>query len=117
MFQINRFTIMTKREIFDTVKNHLLAQNAKSTDGYNCFYRDAFGHKCAVGCLITDAAYYPDIEGKGVGSGHVSTALELSGVDEAVHHSILIRLQLLHDGYSPEDWETRLAVMENDLFT
>jgi hypothetical protein len=52
---------MSKQEIFDTVVTHLRKQNTQSGKGGNCFYR--LGElKCAVGCLISDEDYSPDME-------------------------------------------------------
>lgn len=56
---------MTPQEIFDTVARHLFEQG---TQAYNdnieqCRYRGPGGTKCAVGCLIPDEAYDPEMEG------------------------------------------------------
>ena len=58
-----------KQKVFDIVKDHLLTQNAKSTappinysnDGY-CLYRSNNNLKCAIGCLIPDELYNPELE-------------------------------------------------------
>ncbi|MNZ73017.1 hypothetical protein D3C78_914160 [compost metagenome] len=50
------------------ITQHLIQQRALSTkDGFedsDCKYRSALGHKCAVGCLIPDEEYLPEMEGK-----------------------------------------------------
>lgn len=61
---------MKTMDIFKHVGKHLLTQNEQSlvdrdTDR-SCAYRGDGGLKCAVGCLITDEAYDPAIEGQGV---------------------------------------------------
>ena len=49
---------MTLREIFETVKAHLLAQGKQAADeNGQCLYRAPGGLKCAVGCLIPDELY------------------------------------------------------------
>ncbi len=54
---------MTKQEIFDKVKAHLLAQGKRAVNGDgNCMYRGMDGTKCAVGCLIPDELYTPLLE-------------------------------------------------------
>lgn len=55
---------MTNRELFNTIRDHLIAQTVSSTDAEgNCAYRGGGGTKCAVGAVITDAAYNPIFEG------------------------------------------------------
>jgi len=57
-----------RQKIFDTVAAHLLKQNKKSVGadnlGHVCQYRSSDGLKWAIGCLITDEAYYPNLENK-----------------------------------------------------
>jgi hypothetical protein len=58
---------MTKQEIFDTVAIHLIKQGKKSVgDDGNCLYRGPEGLKCAVGCLIPDEVYRPEMESRSV---------------------------------------------------
>ena len=56
---------MTPQEIFDTVARHLFAQGTQAYDAdvARCQYRGPDGTKCAVGCLIPDEAYDPEMEG------------------------------------------------------
>lgn len=63
---------LTRQEIFDRVKAHLLAQGKKA-GGYKgyygsfvCQYRDDRGHKCGVGGLIPDELYDSEMEGRNV---------------------------------------------------
>ncbi len=68
--------LTTLQGIFDTVKDHLLKQNARSERGdellslslgkSGCAYRGQDGLKCAIGCLIPDEDYEPRFEGQGV---------------------------------------------------
>lgn len=57
----------TPQEIFDRVVTHLRTQNRKSysIDGDNakCVYRSKEGYSCAVGCLIPDELYKPEMDG------------------------------------------------------
>jgi hypothetical protein len=64
---------MTRREIFETVKNHLLTQGKKAWVFQDdpdqpgpCLYRTDDGLRCAVGCLIPDELYDPRMEGVGI---------------------------------------------------
>lgn len=127
---------MTPQEIFDKVAKHLLHQKVKSYYNQNgtCAYRGSNGTMCAVGCLITDEEYSPDMEGKTVG-GLLSwaryRAIErpmfytekertlYKGLYErlASHQGLLIELQEIHDGGSPEYWHNRLSelALRHDL--
>ncbi len=53
----------TPQQIFDTVARHLHQQRGRSVDGVQCLYRGPGDLKCAVGCLIPDELYTPDMEG------------------------------------------------------
>jgi hypothetical protein len=54
---------MTNQDIFDTVAIHLIKQGKKSADANgDCLYRSPEGLKCAVGCLIPDEVYDPEME-------------------------------------------------------
>lgn len=55
---------MTLQEIYSTVRQHLLTQNARSAKNGNCLYRGPNGTKCAAGALIPDEIYTPSIENK-----------------------------------------------------
>lgn len=113
---------MTNQEIFDTVYRHLLKQGRRSTRqrpgnpaGQDplCVYRAPNGDRCAVGCLIPDDLYSPDMEGLGVlilaakvpkflamFTGKPDTALRLLG-----------RLQVVHDAGQPEVWAANMAMI------
>lgn len=62
---------MTPQEIYDTVAKHLFTQGKRSgepTDStaFSCMYRGPGGTKCAVGAIISDEVYNPDMEGQSV---------------------------------------------------
>lgn len=54
---------MKRQEIFEMVAKHLFQQKERSMDG-KCLYRGPNGKKCAIGILIPDEKYDPDMEGK-----------------------------------------------------
>lgn len=67
------WTFATEKEamqdLYNVVKTHLLAQLKKSIRLNSqgeliCAYRGDNGLSCALGCLIPDEAYHPDIEGE-----------------------------------------------------
>lgn len=104
----------SKQEIYDKVKAHLLTQNAKSYDVENnmCMYRHPDGLKCAIGVLIPDDAYTPDME------GHTVAAMALyddlwdmfpSFLRETFISSLLSDLQLVHDANDVDQWPAALA--------
>ena len=69
--------MITTRQIFDTVKTHLLTQNQQCGDMEGCKYRHD-GKSCAVGCLITDEHYTHTIEGHPLNSISVLAVVEAS---------------------------------------
>ncbi|MEE9481816.1 hypothetical protein [Methylobacterium ajmalii] len=60
---------LTAQALFDKIATHLFAQRRRSLAYINgrdkCAYRDADGERCcAVGVVIPDDRYSPEIEGK-----------------------------------------------------
>jgi hypothetical protein len=80
------------------------------TDAGACRYRAPDGTRCAVGCLITDEAYTPALEGHPVGLDIVRQALEASGVGLGPL-ALLAHLQDLHDSTPPVDWVEELKLL------
>ena len=103
---------MTEQEILDKVATHLLTQGkpAKLHPELNseaCAYRSPDGLKCALGCLIPDDVYDPEMETQPVHSlfseGNSFYAIfERLGLLE--HKSILISLQGVHDRHIAKNW-------------
>lgn len=93
---------MNRQDVFDTVAEHLIQQGKAAVsnnnpDGFEyCKYRTADGCKCAVGALIPDSAYNPDIEDLIVADAKVQELLPFL-LDDIVDETILSRLQLAHD--------------------
>ncbi|RWB08804.1 MAG: hypothetical protein EOQ39_18675 [Mesorhizobium sp.] len=96
---------MTNQDIFDKVAAHLLTQNAQAREPISghCAYRGANSMVCAVGCLIPDDKYYPEMEGKGPSDLH-----EVYGLfpDESI--DLLNELQMVHDHYDTHEWKDQL---------
>lgn len=108
---------MTKREIFDHVKEHLLTQNAKSAeeDG-SCRYRGPFNRMCAIGCLIPENLYSETMEGCSV-SGLFQDSPELRHILlSGDHMAMLVGLQRIHDDGNVDDWPRELAIIEEEEF-
>lgn len=97
--------MMTNQEIFDKSVSHLLKQGAKSKSGIMCKYRASDGRMCAVGVLIKDEFYDPQIESETVRNELVRNAFKLSGVSvRGMASTLLGDLQELHDETEVEDW-------------
>ncbi len=86
----------TAQEIFTQVWNHFVVDGgAYSVDSKGCCYRGPNGAKCAVGVLLRDDEYSPEIEGSSVGALPSKGALP----ERLLPHLELLRqLQLCHDG-------------------
>lgn len=98
---------MNAQEIFDIVVTHLYAQGKQAEDGENgCQYRTDAGLKCAVGCLIPDDQYHPDMEG---------TPVDILGSRLPAylrpHVQLLDVLQLVHD--SADIWKDEVAMADS----
>lgn len=124
---------MNLQEIFQTARDHLLAQNARAIevnkDGeeLGCRYLAPDGKKCAVGCLIKPEAYDPCVEGlavAGVTDYHndgkaaaLRSSLLASGIDtdaEGVRW-LLSKLQYVHDTCEPSEWPLSLRDVERGI--
>ncbi|WP_018420706.1 MULTISPECIES: hypothetical protein [Paraburkholderia] len=99
---------------------HLLNQGAVSEDeNGSCRLRGNNGRKCAVGSLISDEFYHPDIEGIGIsyyrhaGDGKLLRALYASNVNayDPDIVDLLCELEQVHDDASVDQWPHLLAVL------
>ena len=59
---------MDYQHIFNRVTEHLLTQRVQATncDNETCSYRSPNGNRCAIGALIPDHLYDPDMEDNSV---------------------------------------------------
>lgn len=105
------------QEIFDKVVNHLRKQNAKSVDPVTntCLYRGPNGMKCAVGCIIPDKDYLPEMEGKTCKYSDIHS--EKDGIvgrylyKNNLPFNLLYELQLIHDEADVKYWEEEFRVL------
>ena len=87
----------SEQETFDHVVAHIRAQGYVRSWAFSmCAYRGANGRMCAVGCLIDDAHYSPQLEQRGATDPRVVAAVRGSGWN--ARGSMLIGLQDAHDG-------------------
>ena len=97
------------QEVFDKVATHLLKQGSrsrsKSEGQVGCAYRGDDGKMCAVGCLLKDDQYTPELEGKVSREYAVEKALEGSGINMTrAMRRMLQELQSCHDNAPISEW-------------
>lgn len=102
---------MIAQEIFDKVAGHLLQQNAKSLDNTGmCTYRGENGLKCAVGILIPDGEYSPNMEALTVNKLLETDLLSADLKEVMQKHSRLLKwLQMIHDDQDISTWKEDLT--------
>jgi hypothetical protein len=83
----------TNQEAFDLVVTHLKNQGRQAFADGACKYRTSDGLKCAIGALIPDEDYMPEMEGFDVRNLIQNFGLETGGVGPA----LLAELQYVHD--------------------
>lgn len=121
---------LTKKQIFNKVKNHLLTQNRQcvSTNGITglCKYRSG-NLKCAIGALIPDELYCPEIEDVTLSDPELEKnpnkyfllqeILYKSNLDisDPEIRKLIIELQTIHDIYEPLDWSYHLDILEKEM--
>lgn len=99
---------MNRQEIFTKVFTHFKNQQALAQGCYGiCHYLMEDGRKCAIGCLIPDSLYFPEIEGLGIVSclnpinweekKLVQIIKEVINPENNSDYDFLIELQDLHD--------------------
>lgn len=92
---------MEAQEVFDKVVTHLRTQGCQAFDPDNgCVYRGPNGTKCAVGCLIPDKEYTPQMEGQNVSAFVIGKFFDVSdNLSKLIknHYDLLVELQRAHD--------------------
>lgn len=86
---------MTKQEMFNKVAAWLTRPGftqSKKDNGF-CAYRGVDGNKCAIGILIPDCKYSPNLEGKSAYEECISVA---AGIPEG-GQGLAFDLQVIHD--------------------
>ena len=99
---------MNMQETYFKVRNHLLTQGRRAKIYDQCRYRAPNGDKCAIGCLIPDDKYDPNME------GHLISCSPL--IQDAIgasedHIDFLTDLQRVHDFSNPSEWNERLQAV------
>lgn len=109
---------MTTQEAFHRVYRHLLTQGHRATrysktNYVSCVYRGEDGSRCAIGALIPDELYKPELEGLGV-LEIMQGNQEIVALFEDVPHLLLERLQELHDHVPAHLWKEGLEEIADD---
>lgn len=113
-----------RQAVYERVGNHLLDQNAKAgvfdkeyPDEFSPRYVDPDGRRCAIGSLISDEHYGPELEGVQVFIRRVAEAVAASLCLpwEHIQTGFLLSLQEIHDERDPPDWPRRLRNFAKDF--
>lgn len=125
-------SMKTYQEIFNASAKHLLTQMERSLDpeGEYCRYRykkeDGKTLMCALGVLIPDNKYSPDIEGaipqyfdgkdkppypSSSGALLMKIFQEIDLPTDSKGIMFLRDLQIIHDEYQPVDWKYHLRML------
>jgi len=100
---INNFSLDA---IIQHVARHLILQNQRSYDE-DCKYKSE-GLSCAVGCLVSDEEYDPEMEGAAIRDKR----FDKFGIG-AQRRALLNSLQLVHDSMMPYEWHNELMSVCN----
>jgi len=102
---------VTRQEVLNTMAAHLLKQGVKSLnpDG-SCCYLSHEGLKCAVGCLISDDEYCPEMEGK-----DVECLGDLLPERLRPHLDLISDGQNTHDELPVESWPSELRAIAEEF--
>lgn len=102
------------QKAFDVVLTALRKQGVASLSSGGCVLRGAHGNKCAIGHLIPDERYTPDLDKGSIRSAAVWDAIR-PDLKQA-NKSLLQALQRAHDEDMPRhainpiaEWERRMA--------
>jgi hypothetical protein len=109
--------MLSEQEIYERVSAHLLTQRTVSEDNNGtCRLRSKDGRRCAIGSLISDEVYRPNIEGIGISYyQHASDgallqmfyASNVNAYDQEIM-ALLIELEAVHDDAGVTEWQTLL---------
>ncbi|SAL12808.1 hypothetical protein AWB70_00380 [Caballeronia cordobensis] len=117
---LSPITMLSPKDIYERVSEHLLTQRAVSEDDNgSCRLRSPEGRKCAIGSLVRDDVYRPELEGVGISyyrhaqDGTLLRALYASQVNAYDPNIIdlLIELEEVHDYAEIDEWPELLAAL------
>lgn len=103
--------MMTLQEVYDRVRDHLLTQMVCSYDEEIdlSLFRGPDNTCCAIGCLIPDELYTPEMERGNMFNRLVLEALQKGGVNtDSATLKLLNSLANVHDYLTPSVWRLYL---------
>lgn len=116
----------TAQQLFEISVKHLRKQGQKSFrflppdeklgEMYQSRYRSNDGMMCAIGVLIPDIEYRPEMEGKDVGdliNGNL--LITMRAAEFYKHRRLLDALQKVHDQKPIPEWEKQWRMVADDL--
>jgi len=97
--------VITAQSIWEKIANHLLQQGKQSLSGKTgtCAYHGNDGLKCAIGVLIPENQYSPNIEGQEVNVLLTRYYCPYALLAVQHHLALLTNLQRIHD----DDFDNR----------
>lgn len=111
----------TKQETFDLVAWHLINQGKRSSQvnpengKESCLYHGDDGLQCAAGCLIPPGKYHPEMESRCVSDAYMRQFIHEYDGWFGHDMSLVSDLQDIHDDCNPDDWESMLRELAEDL--
>ena len=123
---LHQVVAMNGQTMFDHIARHLLRQGRpcrlrSGDDSAPCLYRRDDDTACAVGSIIPEALYRPDMEGRelcrliGYLDESGDTDRWLLGRTMKHHYRLLDALQSLHDGQPEYQWPGALGNIARDI--
>ena len=100
--------------LFKLSADHLIKQGKRAeNEEFECVYRSPESDdKCAIGVLISDDHYDPDIEGHTIKSCDLILELIARSNNvpvESINVDVMNALQFIHDEHYPIDWPIALT--------
>jgi len=97
-------------KLFQIAADHLVSQGAMSANEYDtCAYRGTSGRMCAIGVLIHNDFYNPEIEGISVSHAEdkvLSAVASSHSVNKKdIDVAMLRELQYIHDSQAVYNWD------------
>jgi len=112
--------MLNTKEIYERVSTHLLMQRAVSEDeNGTCRLHGNNERQCAIGSLIRNDVYSPDIEGLGISyyqhtcDGALLRALYASDINiyDKTIVELLTELEEVHDNAHVDEWPALLTMI------
>jgi hypothetical protein len=109
---------------FNDCVRHLRKQKKKSFGPWpknifdrskGCLYRAPDGSKCAVGGIMPDEIYNPDMETEGLYSNQLEPFMEYAGEKYGIDQPWFFQdLQHIHDDKEVSDWENQFEIFARE---